>query len=398
MKRIYSHSLQPSLRTFEMTSIGVERTGGMADMMAKPSLLRLENLDTDILPPEEALSVTAKAVYEDSANSYLPFFGHNKLREAATSLVSNLSNLPTETYNWRTQCFITAGGLNGILNVLLACINPGDEVVITSPIYVGLINRIRLAGGVPKFINLVPEKNGWRLDKSSITKAISSKTRAFLMMSPSMPTGAVLNAEEWEEIRQACLATNSWMIYDAAMERLLFDQVAHIHPAGLPEMADRTITIGALSKEYRMIGWRVGWVVCPLSLAEIMGRVSVANVVCPVGIAQQAGVAAITAEDDGIVAATREWQARRDFLLKELSDFDVIKPEGGWSFLIDMSPLGLTGKEAANLLIEKADIVATSMENWGLPETERYLRIVFSNEPLSRLQNIGERVRAALKG
>jgi aspartate/methionine/tyrosine aminotransferase len=214
-----------------------------------------------------------------------------------------------------------------------------------------------------------------------------------------MPSGAVFDAAEWRAVCEACVAADAWMIYDAAMERLLFDGVAHIHPASLPGMRERTVTVGALSKEYRMIGWRVGWVVCPPTLSEALARVSLSNVVTPVGIAQPAATAAILADDDGIAACTAEWQARRDLLLEELDgDFTVVRPQGGWSLLIDMAPRGLTGRQASQALLERGQIAATSMENWGLLDTARYLRLVYANEPRPRLAGIGARMRAALGG
>ena len=387
-----------SRRVAVLTDIGVERMGDAADLLSDPRVLRLENLDTDLPPPPEALVATERAVHDDDANSYLPFFGHNGLRRAATDLVARLAGLPPGSYDWRRQCFISAGGLSGVFNTLLACIDPGDEVVMTSPVYVGLINRVRLAGGVPRFVPLLPTAQGWRLDLDALRSAVGPRTRAFLMMSPSMPTGAVFDAAEWHAVCEACVAADAWMIYDAAMERLLFDGVAHLHPASLPGMHQRTVTIGALSKEYRMIGWRVGWVVCPLALAEALARVSLSNVVTPVGIAQPAATAAILAVDDGIAACTAQWQARRDLLQGELQgDLAVVRPQGGWSMLIDMAPLGMSGGEASRALLERAQIAATSMENWGLPDTARYLRLVFANEPLPRLAGIGARMRAALK-
>ena len=391
--------LTASRRVDSLTDIGVERMGDAADLLADPRVLRLENLDTNLPPPEEALAATERAVRDDDANSYLPFFGHSALRRAATGMVARLAGLHADAYDWRRQCFISAGGLSGVFNTLLACIDPGDEVVMTSPAYVGLINRVRLAGGVPRFVPLRPEASGWRLDQGALKAVVGPRTRAFLMMSPSMPTGAVFDAAEWRAVCEACVAADAWMVYDAAMERLLFDGVAHIHPASLPGMAERTVTIGASSKEYRMIGWRVGWVVCPLALAEALARVSLSNVVTPVGIAQPAAVAAIFAGDDGIANCTAEWQARRDLLLAELEpDFAVVRPQGGWSMLIDMAPLGLSGREASRALIESAQIAATSMENWGLPDTARYLRLVFANESRERMAGIGARMRKALKG
>ena len=94
-----------------------------------------------------------------------------------------------------------------------------------------------------------------------------------------MPTGAVLTALEWQAVCDACIAADAWMIYDSAMERILFGDARHVHPAGMPGMAERTVTVGAASKEYRMIGWRVGWIVCPSAAAEAIGRVAISNVV-----------------------------------------------------------------------------------------------------------------------
>lgn len=381
-----------------MTPIGVERMGDIADALRDPNVLRLENLDTDVLPPEAAIRMSVDELRNDDANSYLPFFGSDRLRRAATELVERNAGLPAGHFDWRRQCFISAGGLNGVLNVLLALIEPGDEVVLTSPTYVGLINRVKLAGGVPRYVRLQPTPSGWRLDLESLKSAVSQRTRAFLMMSPSMPSGAVLNADEWAAVCAACVSANAWMIHDTAMQRLLFLGKAPTDPMRFPGMPERTITVGAASKEYRMIGWRVGWVVCPLPAAEAIGRVAISNVVCPVGIAQQAVAAAIEAADDGIAAATATWKARHDYLVSALRpDFDVVPAGGGWSLLIDFRGRGLTGAEASRRLLSEG-VAATSMENWGLADTAGWLRLVYANEPLERLGDIAARFRRAFTG
>ena len=106
----------------------------------------------------------------------------------------------------------------------------------------------------------------------------------------------------------------------------------------------------------------------------------------------------IIGRDDAksIAACTAEWQARRDLLLDELREFAPVRPHGGWSLLIDMAPFGLSGRDASRALLERAQIAATSMENWGLDDCARYLRLVFANGPLVRLAGIGARMRAAL--
>ena len=144
-------------RLRDIPGIGVDKVGDAADAAADPRILRLENLDTDLRPPAVALEATHAAIDRDDANSYLPFQGHLALREAACAHVAAAVG---RGYDPGTQCVSVAGGLNGILNVLLATVEPGQEVVICDPVYAGLVNRIRLAGGVPRFVSCAPARAG----------------------------------------------------------------------------------------------------------------------------------------------------------------------------------------------------------------------------------------------
>jgi N-succinyldiaminopimelate aminotransferase len=382
-------------RLAQMPGIGVDRMGDTADALADPAVLRMENLDTDIPPYGPAISATQRAAAEDAANSYLPFLGQDHLRQAATAHVSRLAGVD---YEWRRSSVISAGGLSGILNVLLATIDVGDEVILTDPVYAGLLNRVRLAGGVPRLVPLIPGPTGWRLDVDAFRAAAASpKVRAVLMMSPSMPTGSVLTPEEWQAVAEACVRRDLLLIYDAAMERILFDGREVLHPGRLPGMAPRTITIGSASKELRMIGWRIGWVVGPPDIIADVGLVGISNVVCQVGIAMEAAAVALEAPVNDVSDAATELQKRRDFILRELDGIvPAIPPHGGWSLLLDMKARGLTGEQGSRLLLEKARIAATPMVNWGSAETARYLRLVFANEPCHRLEGIGARIRTAL--
>ena len=376
-------------RLEKITKIGVEKMGDLADNLHDPNVLRLENLDTDLRPPRSAIDFSREAVDDDGANSYLPFLGLDPLRQAATSLVGQQSG---HEYDWRTECVISAGGLSGILNVLLATLEPGDEVLMTDPIYVGLINRVYLAGGVPRFVSLIPSAEGWRLEMDELSKIDPKPVKVALLMSPSMPTGAVFNIDEWKALVDFCKRADCWLINDSAMERILFDDRQVIHPASFPGMREKVITVGSASKEYRMIGWRVGWVVGPAEILADTARVSISNVVCQTGIAMGAVAVAINDPDDRILECVSEWQDRRDILLRELTDLNVITPHGGWSFLIDVSELGIDGSSASKLLLEGGNIAATPMVNWGSAQSSKYLRIVFSNEPAERLHGIGKQI------
>jgi len=383
----------PVSRLAGMTSIGVDRMGQLADQLHDEAILRLENLDTDLRPPPGVVEATQQAVTLDSANSYLPFLGADETRQAATALVSRLSGVD---YDWNRSTIISTGGLNGILNVLLALLEPGDEVLLTDPIYSGLINRVRLAGGVPVYVPYQIVDGVWSLDHDQLNQVVTPKTRLFLMMSPSMPSGAVFSRHDWAAICTSCQRVDAWLLYDSVMERLLFDGLEYIHPASFPGMAERTITVGAVSKEYRMIGWRVGWIVAPMAISDAIGLVSISNVVCPVGIAQAAAAIALRTPDADVAAATAEWQRRRDVILTELAGLPIVKPQGGWSLLLDVAPFGLTGAEASQRLLDRGRIAATAMTGWGSQRSDQFIRFVFANEPVQRLRGLRERVMAAL--
>ncbi|KAL2202316.1 putative aminotransferase [Sarocladium strictum] len=381
-------------RLDHVQGIGVDQMGELADA-SDAEYLRLENLDVNIPADQEALECTERCVRQDECNSYLPFIGKRRLRDVAADHVSELSGIK---YSGDRNCTISAGGLSGILNVLLATVEEGDEVIVTDPTYRGLTNRVLLAGGVPKFVPYIfaPGRE-WKLDCEALRSAISPRTSAMLLMSPSMPCGGYFTHDDWNLIAELCVENDLILILDTAMERLVFDSRSVIHPAGLPGMAERTITVGSASKELRMIGWRVGWIVGPEDFMGDIAAVSMANVVVPVGIAQDA--VAIALERSKAPAALdnyiAELQARRDLILSELGDLPVGVPAGGWSLLLRVSDFGMDGREVSRRLLEQG-VCATAMNGWGEVHGSQYVRFVFSNETQDRLKGIGSKVRKAL--
>ncbi|MES9540692.1 MULTISPECIES: pyridoxal phosphate-dependent aminotransferase [unclassified Actinomadura] len=382
-------------RLRDIPGIGVDAVGDAADAVNDPEFLRLENLDTDLRPPAVALAATHAAVDDDAANSYLPFQGHRSLREAAAAHVGRIAG---RHYDPATECVSVAGGLNGILNTLLATVEPGQEVVLCDPIYAGLVNRVRLAGGVPRFVPAEPTADGWTIDAERLAGAVGPETAAVLMMGPAMPTGLVLDDRHWSALAGACERHDAWLIYDAAMERIRFDGRPPSHPAAHDGLAARTITVGSASKELRLIGWRVGWVVGPAPIVADIRMVGLTNVVCQVGLAQNAVAAALDAPDAeaDVAAATAEWQRRCERVLDQLAGHPVIRPHGGWSLLIDTRPLDLTAAELSRRLFHRAKTAATPMDGWG-PSGTHYLRLVFANEPLERLTGLKDRFDLAVR-
>jgi aspartate/methionine/tyrosine aminotransferase len=291
---------------------------------------------------------------------------------------------------------ISAGGLSGILNVLLATVETGDEVIVTDPTYAGLLNRVRLAGGVPRFVPFGFTPGGaWRLDREALRRAVGPRTRAMLLMSPSMPSGGMLDAGDWALVAELCRAHDLLLILDSAMERLVFDGGAVLHPAGLPGMAERTISIGSSAKELRMIGWRVGWIVAPEAFIRDLVAVSLANVVVPVGIAQHAVAIALERSAETMAPYVAELQARRDVIAVELAGLPFGMPAGGWSMLLRVADFGIDGAAMSERLLAQG-VCATAMAGWAETHGAAFIRFVFANEPVARLRGLGARVRAAL--
>lgn len=387
-----------------LKGIGIDEWGQLADNQKSEhdtgdeELLRLENLDVNIAPDPIVQEVTSAAISNDDDNSYLPILGQHDLRRVVAEHVSSMTG-GAVTYDGSQNCVISAGGLSGILNVLLATVEEGDGVVMTDPTYAGFVNRVKLVGGVPVFAPLVFNAGkSWALDHSQLRALFTSSTTkitTMLLMSPNMPTGLYFTKEDWQLIAELCIQHDLLLIWDAAMERLLFDGRSVIHPASLPGMAERTIAVGSASKELRMIGWRVGWCCGPSQIISDVGHVSKANVVVPVGIAQRAAQAALESSKTTIKAYVQELEERRNLCMQELGDLPYGKPDGGWSLLLRVDSLGWNASDAAKALFD-VGVCVTPMIGWGQDSEAQYIRIVFSNESRERLKGLGTKIRKAL--
>jgi N-succinyldiaminopimelate aminotransferase len=357
-----------------------------------PDVLRLENLDTDLPPPREAVEATRAAVGEDDANSWLPFTGRDDLKEAVAAFVERRGG---PRYDGGHEVVITCGEGDAMLDALLCVTDPGDEVILTDPTYAGMVNRVRLAGAVPRLVRLRVVDDEWRLDLEALAAAGGERARAVFVNNASFPSGWVANAAEWEAIASLCRDRDLWLVYWAGYEGVLFDGRTVQHPAALPGMRDRTVTIGGVTLEQRMIGWRVGWIVAPGELANDVSRAHIYNGLVASAFNQIGARVALTLADDGLEAANAEWQRRRDETMRQLDGLPAVSAAGGWSLLLDVAALGLDCAAVSDALLAH-NVAATPMRGWGGDVADRHVRFVFSNEPVERLATLGERLRAAL--
>jgi aspartate/methionine/tyrosine aminotransferase len=377
-------------RLKNVPGFGIDKVAAAAG--ADPETLRMENLDTDLSPPPGVVEATREAVGDPGYNSWLPFSGRYDLKEVVADHVEARSGVAYDPYS---EVVITTAEGDGLLDALLATTDPGDEVILTDPTYAGMINRVRLAGGVPRFAECRVVGGEWRLDLDSLRAAVTDKTRALFLQNATFPSGMVFTQEEWSAIADLVLERSLHLIYWGSMESILFDDRPLIHPASLPGMRDRTITLGSVSIEYRMIGWRIGWIVSDADTADAVGIAHIYNGLVASGFAQAGAIAALTSPSDDLTKAVQEFQRRRDTVMEEMAGLPAVSASGGWSLLLDTETMGIPPPEASRRLLEQK-VAATPMTVWGETVAPRYVRFVFSREPVERLQRLGERVRRAL--
>jgi aspartate/methionine/tyrosine aminotransferase len=366
---------------------GIDRVAAAAG--GDPEILRLENLDTDLPPAQAAMDAARAAIGDDEFNSYLPFTGRDDLKEAISAHVQRRSGVAVDP----ATITITGGEGDCMLDALLTVCDPGDEVIVSDPTYAGMINRVRLAGCAPRVVPLEVVDGAWRWDLEALAAAVGERTRAIFLSNPSFPTGWRMNDEEWEAVRSLCVQRDLWLINWTQFEGVVFDGAPVVHPLSLDGMAERTVLAGGASAEWRLIGYRCGWVQGPPAIAGDLGMVHIYNAICPGGIGQAAFRAALAVDD--LADCVAEWQRRRDAVLSQLAGLPIVRADGGWSMVLDAEALGFDSADLSARLLEQK-IAATPMKGWGGPVADRQVRFVFSNEPVERLQLLGERVRAAL--
>jgi aspartate/methionine/tyrosine aminotransferase len=376
-------------RLADIAGFSIDRVAAAAG--ADPDVLRLENLDTDVLPPREAIEATQAAMETPEGNSWLPFTGRDDLKQA---VVERIVARGGPRYDAR-QVVITCGEGDAMLDTLFCTTDPGDEVILTDPTYAGMLNRVRLAGAVPRLVPLVVENDEWRLDVDALRAAASDRTRAVFINNASFPSGWAATSDELEAIASVCRERDAWLIYWNGYEGVLFDGRTPVLPSALDGMRDRTVTIGSPTLEQRMIGWRIGWIVAPGELVDDVGTVHIYNGLVPSGFNQVGARVALTIPDDGLAAANAEWQARRDETMRQLEGLPAVKASGGWSLLLDCAAIDRDPADVSARLLEQK-VAATPMTGWGGDVAARHLRFVFSREPVERLALLGERLRAAL--
>lgn len=372
----------------------------MADMAeladARPGSYRLENADSNWPPPAAAVKATRDAVGMDRFNSYLPLHGLPELRKAIAGRYQADLGL---RYDPDGEVVVTAATGEAMLDVLLSYVNEGDRVLMTNPTYNGMAQRVRLAGGVQVFTNQV-EAKGWHVDESDFRKAARG-CRVIFYGSPSMPTGVVFDTKETKLIGEVAIENDALVIFNGAVDKLVFNGKQVVNPATLPGMRDRTIICGSVTKNYNMIGWRIGWAVGPRALMKPVHDVHIFNGIMASGFAEAGATAALTGDQGYIDQTVKAFQRRRDVLAAELNKIPGIQfvvPDGGYFFIANISELGVPAGEFCRNLLQEENVAITPMNAWGADDFgDHHVRFIFTNESEERLVQAASRIGAFVK-
>ena len=369
----------------------------MADMAEladeRPGSFRLENADTDLAPPAHAIQATRDAVGVDRYNSYLPLHGLPELRQAISDRYR--ADIGLE-YDPHGEVVVTSGVGEAMLDVLLSYVNEGDRVLMTNPTYNGMAQRVRLAGGAQVFTNQV-EADGWHLDRSALRRAAKG-CKVIFYGSPSMPTGVIFTREETDALAEAAVENDALVIFNAAVDKVVYDGKTVVNPATLPGLRERTIAVGCVTKNYNMVGWRIGWAVGPRELLQPVHDIHIFNGIMASGYSEAGAVAALNGPQDYVSASVQTYQRRRDALIRRLRTIDgmrLVVPDGGYFFIANIEAFGVSAGAFCRRLLEEEDVAITPMNAWGADDFgDHHIRFIFTNEPEERLVEAANRIAA----
>ncbi|MCI8513154.1 MAG: pyridoxal phosphate-dependent aminotransferase [Lachnospiraceae bacterium] len=313
----------------------------------------------------------------DGFTKYTPNAGLLPLREAIAEKLERDNHIRTDP---ETELIVTTGSGEAILLALLAAVNPGEEVILIEPCWPNYYGHITLAGARTVTVPARGE-NGFIPETEQIEQALSSKTRAILINSPSNPTGAVIPGKLLRQICDLVRKHDLVLISDEPYEKFYYGQTAPESPASFEGMKDFCITINSLSKTYAMTGWRVGYAAGPAHMISSMVKLQESVSSCVNAAAQTASAEALKGPQDSVLFMRKEYQKRGELMVDGLNRCHGIQcrmPDGAFYAFADIRGLGLSSQEAAELLIRKTRVIATPGSAFG-PAGEGYLRFSFAS-------------------
>ncbi len=291
--------------------------------------------EPDFNTPENICEAAIKAIH-DGFTKYTPASGTNELKAAICKKFEEFNHLHYEP----SQIVISNGGKHGLSNVFDAILNPGDEVIIPAPYWLSYPEMVKLSDGVPVYI-CGSKQQGYKVTAQQIREAVTDKTKALVLNSPSNPTGMIYSKQELEEIAKVAVECDFYVIADEMYEHLTYAGEEHVSIASLnDEIYKRTITCSGMSKSYAMTGWRIGYTASSVEIAKLMSAMQSHATSNPNSIAQKAAWEALTGSQEQVKYMCKEFDNRRKHMFERICKMPLIsciEPKGAFYVFIDLA-------------------------------------------------------------
>ena len=340
-----------------------------------PDAIRLEVGEPSFTTPQHIIDAASSAAAAGYTR-YGPNGGLTSLRELLVEKIQKVNGFKAAF----DQVVVTPGAMNGLYSIYAALLNPGDEVLLPTPGFPNMDETVRLLGGQPVFYEL-DRHDGYLPDPDKIASLVTPRTKALFLNTPNNPTGAVIPPERIEAILSVTSERGVWVISDEVYDQLILDDGLPYLSPGSVDTSMPIISVYSFSKVYSMTGWRVGYVVAPPALAQILRTLQEPQVSCPSTISQKAAEAALTGPREPIEAMRSAYVENRDSAWTRLLELGLegFRTQGTFYMLVDIAKSGLAPLDFSLRLLEEGGVAVAPGEVFG-PGGNEVVRISLAND------------------
>lgn len=349
--------------------------------------------EPDMITPENIRNEGIRAINE-GLTKYTAASGLMELKEAVCAKFKKDNNLDYNPNN----ILISSGGKHSIYNAFMAILNPGDEVIISVPYWVSYPELVKLADGVPVYIE-TSEQNDFKFDVDDLNRVKTNRTKAIIINSPSNPNGSIYTESELRDIAKWAVENEIFVLSDELYEKLIYDDYKHTSIASFNDnIKDLTIVINGMSKAYAMTGWRIGFAAAHADIIKVMSNIQSHTTSNPTSISQYASIVGLNEDQASIDAMKTEFDRRRIYMYETINSIPNLscrRPQGAFYVMINIEKIfnrtikGVkinSSLDFANLLLDKVNVAVVPGIGFG---DDRFIRLSYATS----MENIKEGLR-----
>jgi aspartate/methionine/tyrosine aminotransferase len=357
-------------------------------------IVHLEIGEPDFATPDNIIEAGISAL-QNGYTHYTPAGGIMEARQAVAEFVTRTLKTDVEP----TEVVLVPGSKNVLLFTLLACIEPGDEVILPDPAYPAYASQVNFIGAVPKLVTL-REETGFRMDLDQLESLVTPKTRMLIINTPQNPTGGILTEEDVRFVCDLAQKHDLLVVSDEIYSQLVYG-FTHVSPLSHAGMRERTVLMDGLSKSYAMTGWRLGYAVAPQAIAAKLEQLMINSSSCAAGFTQMAAIEALSAPESehAVHRMVKVFERRRDLVVDGLNAIPGVrcaKPQGSFYAFPNIQGTGFDERELADRLLTEAGVAVLPGTAFG-DAGKGYIRLAYtqSEDELKRgLKQIADFIEA----